>query len=223
MPSNPYYNRRYFSTHDHLDPHISHALKLFCARNRLRSILDVGAGTGLLVDFLNQHRFQAIGIDKYSKAKNIRPGSATKLPFPKNNFDLVTAISVIEHLTPKESSQFLTEAHRVLKPGGFIFLITPNLASPFRLIKDKNWFAYTDPTHIQYFTPNTLSNLLVTHGFNYPSLRFAIDPSVKFTLHLPGFLRWLPGPLNYFLTYLLISSPLSTCRDSFWISAQKKP
>lgn len=216
------YNRSYFTSRDHLDPHIAHALKLFCTANTIKSVLDVGCGTGLLVKFLNQHTITAVGTDKYFKAPGIVTASATKLPFPTSKFDLVTAISVIEHLTPIESVHFIKEAKRVLRPHGFIFLITPNLASPFRLFKDKNWFAYTDPTHVQYFTPDSLSNFLVVHGFNYPSLRFPIDPSVKFDLHLPKFLRWLPGPLNYFLTYLLISSPLSTCRDSFWIAAQKK-
>lgn len=222
MKNNLNYNKQYFNKRDHLDLHIANSIKIFCVNNNLHKILDVGCGTGLLVNFLNQHQLSAVGVDKYFKSQQIINASAVKLPFPKNSFDLVTAISVIEHLTPSQTVKFLSEVKRILKPNGFIFLVTPNLASPFRLLRDKDWFAYTDPTHVQYFTPNTLSNLLIIRGFNYPSFRFAIDRSVKFMLHLPRFRSWLPSWANYALTYLLISSPLSTFRDSFWISAQKK-
>lgn len=216
-----FYSRQYFHHRDHLDLHIAHALKIFCRDHNLKKILDIGCGTGKLVDFLNFHGFAATGCDKYFSAKNIIRADAAKLPFPSRSFDLITAISVVEHLSLTKADRFLAESFRVLRPTGHIFLITPNFASPFRAIRKSDWFAYSDPTHIHYFTPQSLTQALVGHGFIHPRLRFKIDRTVKFDWHLPAILRPLPAWVKYFLTFLLISSPLSLMRDSFWISARK--
>jgi SAM-dependent methyltransferase len=217
-----YYTKAYFSQRDNLDLHIANSIRLFCTSNHLSKIADIGCGTGLLVEFLRSHGFEAVGVEKYFSAKKtIIKSSATTLPFRSNSLDLVCAISVIEHLTPSESSKFFRETHRVLKTNGFIFLITPNLASPFRALKDDKWFAYTDPTHIHYFTPETLINNLLAHSFNFFQTRFPIDPTVDFSWHLPSVLRFLPKAIKNLITYLLISSPFSTLRDSFWLAAKK--
>jgi SAM-dependent methyltransferase len=216
-----YYNRKYFTSHHHLDPHIANSIRLLCTTLGLKKIIDVGCGTGLLVNFLNRHGFQAIGIDKHYKSKNVLPGSAEKVNFPDSRFDLVTSISVIEHLTPHQANLFLCECFRILRPGGHIFLITPNFSSPFRLIRGKQWFAYSDPTHVTYYSPRDLGKLLTLHGFVNPRLRFPIDSSIEFDWHLPKFLRTKNKHITHFLTWIFISSPLSTCRDSFWIAAQK--
>jgi SAM-dependent methyltransferase len=46
------------------------------------------------------------------------------LPFAPESFDLVTAFEVIEHL--ERWQELLTEANRVLKPGGVLLVSTPN-------------------------------------------------------------------------------------------------
>ena len=51
-------------------------------------------------------------------------GSATALPYAGEQFDLITAFEVIEHLS--EWRQFLHELHRVLAPGGLLLVSTPN-------------------------------------------------------------------------------------------------
>jgi SAM-dependent methyltransferase len=50
--------------------------------------------------------------------------SALSLPFRDGCFDLVTAFEVMEHLPDDLSA--LTEANRVLRPGGWLFLTVPN-------------------------------------------------------------------------------------------------
>ena len=148
--------------------------------------------------------------------------SNCSLPFKDKSFSFVCAISVIEHLTESQAHQFLKEARRLLKVNGMLFLITPNFNSPFRYIKGKKWFAYSDPTHTVFYTPASIKYLLTKHNFYNPNFRFKINWKVTFDWHLPLFLRKLPQPIKYAISYLLISSPLATFRDSFWVACNKR-
>lgn len=211
------YNELYFSQRDHLDLHIAASIATLMKDNSLKKVLDVGCGTGKLVKYLNENGFQAYGCDnvniavktarKINKKNIIVKAPATKLPFKKNSFDILTAISMIEHLTKKEINAFILEAKRVLKPNGFIFIVTPNLASPWRFIHGKKWFGYSDPTHITFFTPLSLAKLLKQNGFYYPKFWFK-------TNH--------PNYWKNFVYYFLFSTPFCFIRNSFWLAAQKK-
>jgi SAM-dependent methyltransferase len=66
-----------------------------------------------------------------------RPGAA--LPFQSDGFDLVVCVSVLEFLPTAAGRQMLIdEMKRVARPGGHLFLSTPN---PFRLrdVHSKRW------------------------------------------------------------------------------------
>ena len=227
-----HYNQQYFEARDYLDLHLAGSIKILANDKKAKGVLEVGCGTGKLVKFLNENGFTAVGCDiaeealkrarKINKKNSIIKASATKLPFKSGLFDLVAAISLIEHLDKNESQKFLKEAYRVLKSNGFIFLITPNFNSPFRFLCGKRWFGYGDPTHKQFFTPKSLSGLLKNNGFSNIKLRHKTAYNVKSELHLPGFSRGWPLPVKNFLNWLMVSSPLSTFRDSFWLLAQKK-
>lgn len=51
-------------------------------------------------------------------------GDATFVPFPPDTFDAVTLFDVLEHVLPHE--RVVAEVNRVLRPGGFILVSTPN-------------------------------------------------------------------------------------------------
>ena len=53
--------------------------------------------------------------------------SAEELPFPAGTFDVVVAADVIEHVG--DQRQFVAACHAVLRPGGMLFLATPNRLS----------------------------------------------------------------------------------------------
>ena len=225
-----HYNKDYFEKRDHLDLHLAEALRILMMENNLNSILDVGCGTGQLINYLKKYGFKVAGNDISQEAikrspatirKNIYNASATKLPFKEESLDLVTSISVIEHLTKKGRERFISEVSRVLKPKGYIFLVTPNWNSPFRYIQGKNWFAYSDPTHTHYYSPKTLAKQLKSHGFKNIKFQFKTIYSPPYEWELPGILQKLPRFAKSILTYLLISTRFSFIRNSFWIAAQK--
>jgi ubiquinone/menaquinone biosynthesis C-methylase UbiE len=101
-----------------------------------RRALDAGCGTGYGVNELAGSAAWVVGVDiareaaQYARAHaaeaNIAflQASATALPFFAGSFDLVTAFEVIEHLASWR--ELLSEARRVLAPGGLFLLSTPN-------------------------------------------------------------------------------------------------
>lgn len=62
---------------------------------------------------------------KVHATKTIVPGEP--LPFADGHFDIVVSMDVIEHVP--DPGPWLVEVMRVLRPGGLIFLTTPNYAS----------------------------------------------------------------------------------------------
>ncbi len=77
-------------------------------------------------------------------------------------FDVITASDVIEHV--RDPKAFLAHAHRLLKPGGVLFLATPTLDSwSARLLRNR-WMEFK-PEHLWYFKGATLQTLLSRSGF----------------------------------------------------------
>lgn len=64
-------------------------------------------------------------------AFNIKPGvikmDAQKIDYPDNTFDEICARDILEHITWRKTDEVLAEWYRVLKPGGKIYIQSPNL------------------------------------------------------------------------------------------------
>jgi ubiquinone/menaquinone biosynthesis C-methylase UbiE len=52
--------------------------------------------------------------------------SVFELPFKNNAFEGAYHLGVIEHFSPVEIGQFLSELHRVIKPGGRLLIFWPH-------------------------------------------------------------------------------------------------
>jgi len=215
------YNQKFY--HQPGPKHLKSLITQLAKELEIKNILDVGAGSGWLVNHLQKQGFGVIGID-YSpmatKKNLVLSAKATKLPFADNQFDLVTAVSLIEHLNSSDVKRFLNEVKRVLKPTGYLFLITPNLASPVRLIQGKKWHGFCDSTHIKFFTPWSLKNLLKKGGFTNFRLTFPSPPAKDFDWTVPKILKNSPKPIRKMLNFLVISTPLALIKNSFAILAQ---
>ncbi len=99
-------------------------------------ILNVGCGTGGFNLVAEQAGARVIGVDADAEAiaicglKREKGGSAVvraaaeRLPFPDGTFDVVYCFSSIEHVESVEES--VAEMVRVTRPGGLIYVHTPN-------------------------------------------------------------------------------------------------
>jgi len=67
-------------------------------------------------------------IDLESYAPEVAQHDITKgLPFAKDHFDVVYHSHVLEHLHPRDGEKLLDECFRVLRPGGVLRIVGPNL------------------------------------------------------------------------------------------------
>lgn len=124
--------------------------------------LDYAESQGVPVvrgDFLRSTEFQLRSEEKQEHAE-------LELRAP---FDVVTFWAVAEHLA--EPRRFLEKAHALLKPGGFCFVLVPNLRSlAVRLLGQKYRYVYAQ--HLNYFSAATLSRLGDQVGFEVVTARF---------------------------------------------------
>ena len=96
-------------------------------------ILDVGAGEGALTQKLFAMGYDMQACDFSPEAFKFAEVSCDGVditgPFPYSDetFDLVIAVEVTEHILDHEN--FFSEINRILKPGGKLYVSTPNILS----------------------------------------------------------------------------------------------
>jgi SAM-dependent methyltransferase len=89
--------------------------------------------------------------------------SVDEAPHPADSFDAVTLSHVIEHLhDPVES---LAACLRLLKPGGQIWVATPNVEGLGHRRFGRDWFGLDPPRHLVIFTRRALDRALRSAGF----------------------------------------------------------
>lgn len=83
--------------------------------------------------------------------------------FPQNFFSAATLRSYLEHeLRPAD---VLGELHRTLAPGGVAIVKVPNYGSLNRKLMGSRWCGFRMPDHLNYFTPDTLTEMARRAGF----------------------------------------------------------
>ena len=141
-----------------------------------REVLDVGCGLGQFVEVANRSGWIAEGLEVSKGAVNF----ARRQGFPvqdqdflsgeiePDSFDLVTLFEVIEHVP--NPAEFLHRAGEVVRPGGLVYLTTPNFASVDRFLLGEDW-KVIGSEHLSYFTPRTLK-ALVRNTIQFEILHF---------------------------------------------------
>jgi 2-polyprenyl-3-methyl-5-hydroxy-6-metoxy-1,4-benzoquinol methylase len=158
--------------------HIAWAWRHFfgLARSRGR-LLDIGCATGVFLNAAQERGWVSVGIDvspiatrvakELATGAEVLVGTVESCAFDDASFDAVTAWEVLEHVP--DPKPFIAEILRILKPGGYLALSTPNWESPWeRVTTDVN---RRPPYHLTYWSPGPLTRLFTDCGFVAPITR----------------------------------------------------
>lgn len=106
-------------------------------------MLDCGAGHGAFTKKLFDDGYDVSACDLFpeifyfDKMTCKKADVTASLPYPNNTFDAIVAMEIMEHIQDHEV--FFKEANRILKPGGSVYISTPNILS----LKSRSRFLFT--------------------------------------------------------------------------------
>jgi SAM-dependent methyltransferase len=131
-------------------------------------LLEIGPGAGTLVDPITAMgwRYRAIEASPTLAAQlrqrgvDVTEAWVPPFPVPDGSCDVLYADQVLEHMSGIDAARaFATEAFRVLRPGGTVFIVVPDY------LKERTFFWDVDYTHNFVTTERRVRQLLGDHGF----------------------------------------------------------
>lgn len=145
------------------------------------SLLDVGAGVGILASVAVERGFYVQGVEisgwaasyaREEKGLDILEGTLESIRLGAKSFDIIVVNHVLEHISDLHT--FLAEVRRVLKDDGLLVVGVPNFDSIMATLRGSQWPSLRPEEHLWHFTPRTLRRLLCEAGFTerYFSARF---------------------------------------------------
>lgn len=135
-------------------------------------LLDVGCGRGEFIALLKGRGFEVAGLEPGEQAArrgreefglDIMHGTLGAISLQTGSFDALTMWHVLEHLPQPLAA--LTEAARVLRPGGTLILALPDFGGWQAGRFKGGWFGIDAPRHLSHFTRATLTDMLSRAGF----------------------------------------------------------
>jgi SAM-dependent methyltransferase len=149
---------------------IKRKFKLVTRYNSTGSFIDIGCGTGELLNYFKKHKWSVSGIEPNNTARtfasknyNIKVWNEEKLKeLETNSFDVISMWHVLEHVP--ELHDRLSQVGKLLKKGGTIFIALPNINSPDAKKYKEFWSALDVPRHLHHFTQATFEKLISFHN-----------------------------------------------------------
>lgn len=135
-------------------------------------LLDVGCGSGQYLSRMRQLGWDVFGVELDQEATKVasqryalrvHEGTLESLRVPENTFDAITMHHVIEHVW--DPVRTLEKCYQILKPGGRLVLVTPNVKSLGHRFFGKAWRGLEVPRHLFLFSICTLRVCAERVGF----------------------------------------------------------
>ena len=160
------------------------------------SILDVGAGPGLLLRTAQARGWRTTAIEPSllcatrlaEQGHTVWNGTlwdyVASVRDAHERYDVVTLYETLEHMSNPEEA--LLQVYDLLRPGGVVAVVVPNDWSPLQLAACKKLglphYWISAPAHVSYFTAKTAQLMLRRTGFDiidcrgtYPLEQFLLD------------------------------------------------
>ena len=149
-----------------------------------RQLLDVGCGVGRFCHAAKRLGWMVNGIDVSAQAVAIARGAADfpvrqatldEVVLNREQFDVVTAFEVVEHLAAPVS--FLRQAIDVLRPGGLFFCTVPNGGAPD--ILNATRLDWLPPVHLCFYRRAALRTLGARGGLERVATGFIREGAMQ--------------------------------------------
>jgi len=181
------YEGDYFCGEEYLDYRADEAFFRKNFRRRLRDILkrrsagrllEIGAAYGFFLDEA-KHHFDVAGFEVNPQAArharetlglDVRTGDFLETPPAElGAFDVMVMWDVIEHL--HRPDLFIERISDLSRPGALLYLTTGDIGSFVARWRGRRWRMIHPPSHLHYFSRDTLSRLLASHGFRVVEMK----------------------------------------------------
>lgn len=143
---------------------------------RSGKLLEIGSGPGAMLLAAARRGFSVTGVEYSSHACDtarqrlssdnlpgeIIQGEIEDIAHRAGEFDVCVMADLIEHV--RDPRKTLELVHRLLRPGGVVFIATPSLDSWSAKLMWTRWMEFK-PEHLSYFSRKTLEGLLFSQGF----------------------------------------------------------
>jgi SAM-dependent methyltransferase len=194
------------------------------------SVLDIGCSSGAFLRTLRDSPWQLHGVEiseqeaeraRISAGAEVFVGDPLDAPFGPESFDVITCFHLLEHVY--QPVELLKRVRMWLKPGGFFYVILPNIDSWEARIFRSYWYGLELPRHLFHFSPSSLEraaqvaqmrtlrlHTLVEDSFSEHSFHYILQNMFeKFGISKEPMAAGLP-----------MSFPLKVIRKSFRLSIE---
>jgi SAM-dependent methyltransferase len=143
-------------------------IERYVGRGRL---VDLGCWVGFLMAEARERGWEPVGIEPstfastYARERlglDVRQGGLFEVELPEHSFQAAVLGDVIEHLVDPDRA--LERIARLLAPGGVLYMALPDAGSRVARTMGARWWSVI-PTHVQYFTRESLARLLRRAGW----------------------------------------------------------
>ncbi len=165
------------------------------ATRKKGKLLDIGCSNGEFMWLAKKAGFDTSGVELNKRTADIARnngldvfcGTLDEGAFPSGSFDYIYMGDLIEHVSDPLAT--LSEAKRLLRPGGTIIIVTPNLdcfwsMATFRLYEwfGIPWASLTPPYHLFQFSRYNLNKMLAGNGFTMVANLFGSQLRLRYEL-----------------------------------------
>lgn len=140
---------------------------------KIKSLLDIGAGTAYFVNHLKKEGITAIGVEPDSGARGQAKQNfqiellenLSQVDSLGKKYDAISMWHVLEHV--HQLDYYFKKFDSFLEDKGVLAIAVPNYTSLDAKYYKKDWAAYDLPKHLWHFSPDSIKKLAEKHGFKH--------------------------------------------------------
>jgi SAM-dependent methyltransferase len=176
--------------------------RITAVAGRIESAYEIGCAYGLWLRTAGAHGVRAAGIDISPEAVrhaaetlklDATLGAFEDARIAPGEFQAYCMWDTLEHLAHPEAC--VAKVAELLPAGGWLFLTTGDMGAPIARRQADRWRMIHPPTHLQYFSRDTLQRFLARHGLRVTHIE-AIPMCRSVHGMLEGLKRFGTGPLR---------------------------